>query len=129
MGRKKISASNPRANEKEIGKDTIDRITKKPTFNFFDHPQVGARFYIFKQKGDQLEGRLVGHSIANVRRSSSWPFELDTGEVVEVFANKTLHNQLKRCDVFTKIRIVYIGIEQTTFGHPKKIFRVYKLKE
>jgi len=129
LGRKKLSDSKPKNNEVEIGKETIDRIVSQPTFNLYDQPQVGARFFIFKQKGQELIGRLVGRSIVNVRRNSSWPIELDNGEVVEIFANKTLHNQLKKCDLFTRIRIVYIGIEHTTWGQPKKIFRVYKEKE
>jgi len=129
MGRKKLSESNPRKNEREIGKSTIDRIVRKPTFNFYDRPQVGARFFIFKNRGDQLEGQIIGRSIVNVRRSSSWPIRLDTGEIVEVFGNKTLHNQLKDAGIYSRVRIVYVGIEQTQFGHPKKIFRVYQIKE
>ena len=122
MGRKKLSASNPRVNEIEIGKESIDRIVQKPIFEYFDQPQVGAYFHIFKQKGEELVGQLVGHAIQNIRRNSSWPIKLDTGEVVEVFANKTLSKQLRECSVFTRIRIVYIGREHTSWGHAKKIY-------
>lgn len=129
MGRKKLSTSNPRKNEKEIGKATIDRIVAKPVFEYFDQPQVGVRFHLFRERGEELVGRLVGHSIQNIRRNSSWPIKLESGEVVEVFANKTLSKQLHQCSIFTKIRIVYIGREHGNFGHAKKIYRVYKIKE
>jgi len=129
MGRKKISASNPRKNEREIGAATIDRITNTVQFNFFDRPQVGIRFHIFRQKGEELVGQLVGGPFVNLRRNSSWAIKLDTGEVVEIFGNKTLHNQLKEAGLFSRIRIVYIGYEANVFRYPKKIYRVYKIKE
>jgi len=129
MSRKKLRESNPKANEVEIARPTIDRIIAKPTFEYFDKPQVGVRFFVFKDKGDTLSGTVIGHAIANVRRNSSYPIRLDdSDEVVEVFANRTLHKQLKEC-VFQHVRIVYIGREQTSWGHAKKIYRVYRSKE
>lgn len=127
MGRKKLAESNPRKGESEVGKGTVDRIVKKPTFEYFDKPQVAARFYIFKHKGDELCGQVVSRGISNVRRNSSYAIKLDDGEVVEVFANKTLHKQLKDC-FLQRVRIVYVGREHTSWGHAKKIYRVYKEK-
>ena len=127
MGRKRIRDSNPRDTEVEIGKAAVDRIVTKPTFEYFDSPQVGARFHIFKQKGEELAGKIISHSITNVRRNSSYAMELDDGTVVEVFANKTLHKQLTDC-FMQRVRIVYVGQEHTNWGHAKKIYRVYKEK-
>ncbi len=117
--------SNPRKGEVEIGKAAVDRIVDKRTFEYFDHPQRGIRFHIFKDKGEELVGRLVSHAISNVRRNSSYAIELASGEIIEVFANKTLHKQLTGC-FMQIVRIVYVGREQTNWGHAKKIYRVYK---
>ena len=125
-GRPKLRSSNPKPGEIEVGKATVDRIVAKPTFEYFDKPQVGVEFFIFKDKGDAIEGVLISRAIANVRRNSSYAIRLDDGKVVEVFANKTLHRQLKEC-LFQRVRITYIGREHTTWGHAKKIYRVYKI--
>ncbi len=119
--------SKVKKDEVEIGKASVDRIVGKPTFEYFDQPQVGVRFHIFKEKREQLAGKLVSHSISNVRRNSSYAIQLDDGTVVEVFANKTLHKQLTDC-FMQRVRIVYIGQEHTNWGHAKKIYRVYKEK-
>jgi len=126
MGRKKLKESNPKAGEVEVGKAAVDRIVAKPTFEYFDQPQVGAEFYIFREKGESIEGILISRAISNVRRNSSYAIQLDSGKVVEVFANKTMHRQLKEC-LFQRIRIVYIGREHTHWGHAKKIYRVYQI--
>lgn len=127
MGRKKLTESNPREGWAEVAKSTVDRIVQKPTFEYFDKPTVGVEFFIFKDKGDSITGLIISRSIANVRRNSSYAIKLDSGKVVEVFANKTLHKQLKEC-LFQRVQIVYIGREQTSWGHAKKIYRVYKQK-
>ena len=128
MGRKKISESNPRKGETEVGKQTIDRITRKPTFNFFDKPQIGDRFHIFRQKGEELVGELVGGPIVNLRCNSSWAIKIDSGDIVEIFGNKTLHDQLRKVPMFSRIRITYIGYEANVWRYPKKIYRVYKIR-
>jgi len=125
MGRKKLKVSNPKAGEVEVAKSTVDRIVAKPTFEYFDKPSVGVEFFLFKDKGDSIEGTVISRAISNVRRNSSYAIRLDSGKIVEVFANKTLHRQLKDC-LFQRVRIVYIGREHTTWGHAKKIYRVYK---
>ena len=120
-------ASAPKKTEVEVGKPTVDRIVNKRTFEYYDRPQRGSRFHIFKDKGEELAGRLVSHAITNVRRNSSYAIELESGEIVEVFANRTLHKQLTDC-FMQIVRIVYVGREQNNFGHAKKIYRVYKEK-
>lgn len=121
----KQHASKPRKDEVEPGKAAVDRITHRRTFEYYDKPQVGVRFHLFRQKDDELRGRLVSHSITNIRRNSSYAIELDDGDVVEIFANKMLHKQLVDC--FEQvIRIVYIGRDQNSWGHATKIYRVYK---
>ena len=116
--------SNPHKNEVEVGKAAVDRIVNKRTFEYFDHPQRGVRFHIFKTKGEELLGKLVSHAISNVRRNSSYAIELDNGEIVEVFANRTLHKQLTEC-FMQRIRIIYLGRDQNEWGHARgKIVRV-----
>ena len=118
-------ASKPKENEVEIAKIMVDRVVGKRTFEFYDKPTRGARFHIFKAKGEELTGRVISHAIVNIRRNSSYAIENEHGEVVEVFANKSLHKQLGEC-FGQVVRIVYIGQEQTNWGHAKKIYRVYK---
>ena len=123
----KAYGSAARKTEVEVGKEAVDRITNKRTFEYFDRPTRGIRFHIFRNKGDELSGKLVSHAITNIRRNSSYAIDIGGGEVVEVFANRTMHKQLSGC--FTQhIRIVYIGRDQMNFGHAKKVYRVYKEK-
>jgi len=117
--------SKAKKTETEVGKAAVDRIVDKRAFEYFDHPTRGIRFHIFKHKGEELIGRLVSHAITNVRRNSSYAIEIDSGEIVEVFANRTMHKQLAEC-FMQIVRIVYIGREHTNFGHAKKVYRVYK---
>lgn len=51
--------------------------------------------------------------------------DIGGGEIVEVFANRTMHKQLSEC-FGGLIRIVYVGREQNNYGHAKKVYRVYK---
>ncbi|KKN06578.1 hypothetical protein LCGC14_1075720 [marine sediment metagenome] len=121
----KAYSSAARKNEVEVGKAAVDRLVDKRAFEYFDRPTRGIRFHIFKQKGDEIVGKLVSHAISNIRRNSSYAIQIEGGEIVEVFANKTLHKQLSDC-FYQQIRIVYIGREQNKFGHAKKVYRVYK---
>lgn len=123
----KAYGSAPKKGEVEVGKESVDRITDKRTFEYFDRPTRGLRFHIFKQKGDELRGKLVSNAIANIRRNSSYAIDVGGGEIVEVFANRTLHKQLEGC-FMQHVRIVYIGRDQMNFGHAKKVYRVYKEK-
>ena len=121
--------SSPRKNETEPSKALIDRITRSRTFEPFDKPTTGTEFFIFRCKGDFLEGKICGHAIQNIRRSSSFPIKLDDGRVVEIFAGRLLHRIIMKNElVFSRVRIVYIGRQHTNFaGHQRKIYRVYKI--
>ena len=87
MGRKKLRESNPKAGEVEVGKAAVDRITARPTFEYFDRPTIGTEFFLFKEKGDSISGHVISRAIPNVRRNSSYAIRLDSGKIVEVFAN------------------------------------------
>mgnify|MGYP000046713869 CR=1 FL=1 len=126
----------------------IDRIVKSKGFEVPTPlgPGVEARrkFFIFRWPGDQIEG-VLGQSIVNVRRNTSYPIKLTAriaggnnpddsdyykvGDVVEFFGNKMLHTVIRDNQLTgARVRIVYIGHQFLRFcGHPRKIFRVYKL--
>lgn len=116
-------------NEVEVGKERVDLITQKPTFDYYQRPTVGARFFIFKSQNDEITGKIIGHAITNVRRNSSYPLQLDNGEVIEFFANKLLHGIIKDYAlVGCKVKIVYIGREHNIWGHAAKVYRVYRVE-
>ena len=120
--------SSPRANEKEVGKDRTDRIVGKRTFQYFDKPTVGDEFFIFRKLFDEISGQIIGHSITNIRRNSSYPLKLESGRVIEIFANKQLHGLIRDFElVFSHVRIAYIGRDHNGFGHAAKVYRVYKI--
>ena len=117
----------PRDGEIEVGKERIDKITQKRTFEYFDRPTVGDEFFIFRRKGDEISGRIVGHAIVNIRRNSSYPLQLSSGQVVEFFANKQLHAIIRDYElIWSRVRIVYIGRNHNSWGHASKIYRVFK---
>jgi hypothetical protein len=123
--------SKPKKGEVECGKDRIDQTVQKRTFEYFDHPTVGTRFFIFREIDTEISGQIVGHAIANIRRNSSYPIKLESGEVVEFFANRQLHGIIRDFElIFSHVRIVYIGRDHNTWGgHASKIYRVYKIKD
>lgn len=107
---------------------TIDRITQMRNFEPFQRPQVGARFFIFRQRGDAIEG-IIRSAVQNFQRTNSYPIELDTGEIVEIFANKLLQRIIERNElIYSRVRIVYIGRQFVWGGHARKIYRVFKIK-
>ena len=122
--------SAPQKGEMEVGKDRIDRTTEKNTFQYYDKPTVGVEFFIFREIGDSITGHIIGHAITNVRRNSSYPLKLESGKVIEFFANKQLHGIIRDFElVFAKVRIVYIGLNHQPWGgHAAKVYRVYKIK-
>lgn len=122
--------SAPKSNEAEVGKDRIDRTTRKNTFEYFNKPSVGVEYFIFRKIGDEITGHIIGHAITNVRRNSSYPFKLESGKVIEFFANKQLHGIIRDFElIFSKVRIVYIGRDHQQWGgHAAKVYRVYKIK-
>jgi hypothetical protein len=126
MPRAKKMPKNPRYSE--VGEKTIDRIERSRTFEPWDKPQIGCRFHIFKKRGESIEG-ILGQPITNFHRNSSYPIELDSGETVEVFANKLLHRLIQKNELVCKrVKIVYIGRQYTGYGHARKIYRVYKIE-
>jgi len=123
-------SSSPKTGEIEIGKDRIDKTVGKRTFQYFDRPTVGDEFFIFRKIGDEVSGQITGHAITNIRRNSSYPLRLESGRVIEFFANKQLHGIIRDFDLIrSHVRIVYIGRNQTTWGHAAKVYRVYKIKD
>ena len=120
--------SSPRSGETEVGKDRIDRTVVKRTFQYYDKPTIGDEFFIFGCIGDEVSGQIIGHAITNVRRNSSYPLKLESGRVVEFFANKQLHGIIRDYELFlSHVRIVYIGRNHNSWGHATKIYRVYKI--
>jgi hypothetical protein len=102
--------SAPQKNETEVGKDRIDRTIRKRTFEYFDNPTIGVEFFLFRKIGDEITGQIIGHAIANVRRNSSYPLKLESGKVIEFFANKELHKTIRDFElIWSHVRIVYIG--------------------
>jgi hypothetical protein len=116
------------AGTEEVAGRTIDRITQMRNFEPFQRPQVGARFFIFRQRGDAIEG-IIRSAVQNFQRTNSYPIELDTGEIVEIFANKLLQRIIERNElIYSRVRIVYIGRQFVWGGHARKIYRVFKIK-
>jgi len=124
----RLDESRPGPGEVEVEKSKTDAITKKRTFEYFNKPTTGTRFHIFRTIGEQLVGKVIAGPIANVRRNSSYAIELETGEVVEVFANTHLHKCLHQC-MGEQVRIVFVGRDlQEWSGHALKVYRVYRVK-
>jgi len=111
----------------EIGGDFIDRITRRRTFEPLSQPAVGCRYHIFKRKGEFVEG-ILGLPVVNYRRGTSYPLELQSGEIEEIVGNKLLHQLIRKGDLCGRmVRITYIGSEYTHAGHFRKIYRVFKI--
>ena len=124
------TAINPETlSQKEIGKDYVDRITKKRTFDpYYQKPQIGCRFWRPKRRGDYIIGHIF-KQITNFRQSSSYPIKKLDGEIVELPGNKQLHRLIKKGDCFGQlIKIAYVGREFIINGHYRKIYRLYKIK-
>ena len=115
----------------EISKAAVDKITGRRTFEPMNKPQVGCRYHIFKQKGESLEG-ILGFPIVNFQRSTSYPLELESGEIVEILGNKQLHKLIKKGELCGQmVRIMYIGREYLNgwAGHWHKIYRAFKISD
>jgi hypothetical protein len=129
MGRKNAQNSNNSPELEQVATRTIDSIERSRTFEPWDKPQIGIRFFIFKQKGDFIQG-ILGRPITNFQRNTSYPIEQENGEVVEIFANRLLHRIFQKHELTgTCVRVVYIGRQYVFYGgHARKIYRVYKVK-
>lgn len=121
-------SSDVKKGEKEVSKELIDRLVKRRTFEPFNRPRPRNDIFIFSKRGDEVSGWL-GPPIANVMRNTSYMIKQDNGEVIEIFGNKLLHRIIRKNElVHQKVRIVYIGLQHTGRGRPRKIYRVYKIK-
>lgn len=114
--------------EVEIGKRTVDKIVKRRTFEPWDKPVCGCRFYRFRKRGESLEG-VLGFPVQNFRQGTSYPLTLDSGETVEVVGNKLLHLLIRKGELCgRRVRIEYQGAEVTTPGRWRKIYRIFEIK-
>ncbi len=114
--------------ETEICKKLVDRLTNRRTFEPFDKPVVGCRFHRFRIRGESVTGQL-GFPIPNFRQGTSYPMQLDSGEIVEIIGNKLLHKQIREGKLYgRRVKIVYQGREFRTGGHCRKIYRVFKIE-
>ena len=127
MGRtNKKGPGNPQ--KTEILKETIDRITKTRTFNPPINSQTGNRIVRLKTIGESVIG-FLGWPITNFREGTSYPLQLESGEIIEVIGNALLHKQIKQGDLCgQKVEIVYQGRDYIHGfrGHYRKVYRVYK---
>ncbi len=131
MSKKQTSDKNPPVNQaapkKEICKRLVDRLVSRRTFEPFDRPTVGCRFYRFRIRGETITGRL-GFPISNFQQGTSYALELNSGEIVEVVGNKLLHKQIREGELCgQRVQIVYMGRDFTHGGHHRKIYRVFKI--
>lgn len=84
-------------------------------------------FFYFRHQGDTLEGFLRRqHNNTNIRRSASRLIETDSG-IEEFFVNQKLAKLFEKYDLEGKyIKITFIGVEFTGFGHARKCYQVEK---
>jgi hypothetical protein len=123
----KTEKNSKKTSEIEIMGNTIDRIEQLRTFEPFDKPIVGCRFYRFRNRGESIEG-MLGFPIVNYRQGTSYPLQLDNGEIVEIVANKLLHKQINKGELCGKrVKIIYIGRDYTYAGRCRKVYRVFKI--
>lgn len=112
----------------EILKDQIDKVTKSRTFNPPKNSQTGNRIVRMQTPGESIIGWL-GWPITNFREATSYPIQLESGEIIEVLGNRLLHKQIREGDLCgQRIEIVYQGRDYThgTGGHYRKVYRVFK---
>ena len=112
----------------EIGKEKIDKLTNRRTFEPWEKPSCSCRFYRFRIRGDTIEGKL-GKGIPNFRQGTSYPLTLDNGETVEIVGNRILHSLIRQGElVGQRVRITFVGSEAYRAGHYRKIYRVFKVQ-
>jgi len=113
--------------EKEICKPLVDRIANRRTFEPFDRPTVGCRFVRFRMRGESVEG-MLGFPIPNFQQSTSYPLQLDSGEVVEIVGNRLLHKLIREGELCgRRVRIQYVGRDFIARGHHRKIYRAFEV--
>jgi hypothetical protein len=120
---------NPR--KKEIRKDLVDKITKLRTFNPPENSQTGNRIVRLQEPGESIIG-FLGWPITNFREGTSYPVQLESGEIVEIIGNRLLHKLIREGDLCgQKIEIVYQGRDYAhgLGGHYRKVYRVFRYEE
>ena len=129
MGLKTKKTRPENSPKKEICKETVDKIVNRRTFEPYDKPVVGCRFIRFNVRGESVVGRL-GFPIQNFRQGTSYPFQLDSGEIVEIVGNRLLHKQINEGELCgQRVEIVYEGRDFSSGGPWRfhKVYRVYKI--
>ena len=121
-------SSDAKKGEREVSKELVDRIVDQRNFEPFNRPKPYSDLRIFSKRGDEVVG-FLGPPTANVMRNTSYTIKQDDGTFIEIFGNKLLHRIIRKNElVGQKVRIVYIGLQHTGRGRPRKIYRVYKIK-
>lgn len=128
MGPKTKTRPGKTLHKKQVCKSEIDRIVAQRTFEPYNKPTVGCRFVRFTKIGQRVVGQL-GYPIKNFRQGTSYPLELDNGEIVELIGNRLLHTQIRKGELCgRRIELVYQGKDFIYGGHHRKIFRVYRIE-
>lgn len=115
----------------EILKEEIDKITKTRTFNPPKTSQTGHRIVRLQTIGESIVG-FLGWPITNFRESTSYPLQLESGEVIEIIGNRILHKQIRKGELCgQKVEIVYQGRDYINGlpGHYRKVYRIWKYDE
>lgn len=129
MGPKTKTRPQKSPRKTEICKNQTDKVIADRLFEPYSKPTIGCRFLRFSERGQKVVGRL-GYPIKNFRQGTSYPLELDNGEVVEFVGNKLSHNQIREGELCgRRIEIVYQGRQIIFGGHYRKIFRIYRLED
>ena len=126
-----MSKSKKNVRKIEIGQKTIDKIVKRRTFNPPENSQTGNRLIRLKKPGESIIG-FLGWPITNFREATSYPIQLESGEVVEIIGNRLLHKLIKENDLCgQKVEIVYQGRDycSSSYPHYRKIYRIYKYEQ
>lgn len=130
--RKKQGKKNDRPkNITEICKEAIDKVTKLRTFNPPENSQTGNRIVRLQEPGESVIG-FLGWPITNFRESTSYPIQLESGEIIEILGNRLLHKQIREGELCgQKVEIVYQGRDYAhgLGGHYRKVYRVFKYEE
>ncbi len=119
----------PAPQKKEIGQERVDRLINRRTFEPYDKPTVGCRYIRFTIRGEDVVGQL-GFPIKNWRQGTSYPLQLENGEIVELVGNRLLHKLIKEGELCgQRVQIVYQGRDFASGGPWRfhKVYRVYKI--
>lgn len=115
----------------EILKEQIDKVKKRRTFNPPTNSQTGNRIIRLKTIGETIIG-FLGWPIINFQEGTSYPIQLESGEVIEIIGNKLLHKQIREGELCgQKVEIVYQGKDyyHGGIGHYRKVYRVFKYED